>query len=81
MQIGCYPLQTAVVKALILFSVSQRWKLPSATDASGEGGSYGRLARPPVTAKGHQENQARKWGSSKISFPHWPKARTMGPMA
>lgn len=83
MQIGCYPLQTAVVKALILFifCVTKMETLPHAVNASGEGEHYGRLARPPVTAKGHQGNQAKKWGSSKTRFLHRPKARTMGPMA
>lgn len=48
---------------------------PSAINASGEGGNFGRLVRPPVTAKGHQENLARKRGSSNTSFPDWPKPR------
>lgn len=83
MQIGCYSLQTAVVKALMLFifCLTKTETSPCAMNASGEGENYGRLARPPMTAKGHQENQATKWGSGKTRFPHWPKARAMGPMA
>lgn len=65
---------------LFIFCLTKMETLLSAMNASGEGESYGRQARPAVTAKGHQANQARKWGSSKISFPDWPKARKMGPM-
>lgn len=70
------------MKALILFifCLTKMETLLGATNASGEGGGYGRLARPPVAAKNHQENQARKRGNSKISFPDWPTARKMGPM-
>lgn len=50
-------------------------------NASGEGERFGRLARPPVRTTDHRENQTTKWGSSKTRFPHWPEARTMGPMA
>lgn len=51
-----------------------------AMNISGEGESFGRLARPPVTDKGHRGKQARKWGSRKTSFPDWPKPTKMGSM-
>lgn len=72
MQIGCYPIQTAVVKALMLFifCLSKMETSPRAMNASGEGERFGRLARPPVRTTDHRENQTTKWGSSKTRSPH-----------
>lgn len=49
--------------------------LPSAMDASGEGESFGSLARPPVTAKGHQEKSGQKVGQQKAQLSRSAQAK------
>lgn len=83
MQIGCYPLQTALVKALILFLYFLGHKGGSFTqchECMWGSREFGQTGKASVTAKGHWDNQGRQWGSRETSFPDQPKPRKMGSM-